>query len=215
MCLQRPEPLGDRGRAHHVDDEEEASLGVGPAILSKQKSHERAVADEARGLKHHHHDGNRHEREANRNQPGARVIDSDDAQQALSRLAGEDRTCDRAVDKRLQDEHRSERQRVEPSHRSARQQEDLDAGGEIMADCSGSCKNRSPDTSDPASSMRVTGVAICPAGNEAQRSDRIGGQPKPWLRRDCDARCMGTTGWSDHDLDALIQRYERLHQAFK
>ena len=128
MRLQRPEPLGDRGRAHHVDEEEEASLGEGPAILSKQKSPERAVADEARGLKHHHHDGDGHEREANRNQPGAHVVDGDDAQQALSRLAGEHRTCDRAVDKRLQDEHRSERQRVEPSHRSARQQEELDAG---------------------------------------------------------------------------------------
>jgi hypothetical protein len=69
MCLERPDPLGDRGRAHHVDEKEEASLGVGPAILSEQKRHERAVADEARGLKHHHQDGNGHEREANRNQP--------------------------------------------------------------------------------------------------------------------------------------------------
>jgi hypothetical protein len=117
MCLQRPEPLGNRGRAHHVDEEEEASLGVRPAIPSKQESRERAVADEARGLKHHHHDGNGHEREENRNQPGSRVIDGDDAQQALSRLAGKDRPSDRAVDKRLQDEHRGERQRVEPSHR--------------------------------------------------------------------------------------------------
>ena len=58
---------------YHVDEEEEASLGVRPPMLSKQQSHERAVADEARGLKHHHQDGNRHEREANRNQPGARV----------------------------------------------------------------------------------------------------------------------------------------------
>jgi hypothetical protein len=38
MCLQRPEPLGDRGRAHHVDEEEEASLGVGPAILSDRSA---------------------------------------------------------------------------------------------------------------------------------------------------------------------------------
>ena len=128
VCLQRPEPLGDRGRAHHVDEEEEASLRIGLAILSEQKGHECAVADEARGLKHHHQDGNGHEREANRNHPGARGVDGDDAKQALSRLAGEDRACDRAVDERLQDEHRGERQRVEPSHRSARQQEDLDAG---------------------------------------------------------------------------------------
>jgi hypothetical protein len=74
MGLQRPEPLGDRGRAHHVDEEEEASLRVGPAILSMQKGHERAVADQARGLKHHYQDGNGHEREANRNQRGARAV---------------------------------------------------------------------------------------------------------------------------------------------
>ena len=89
MCLQRPEPLGDGGRAHHVDEEEEAALGGGPAVLSEQKSHERAVADEARGLEHHHHDGHGHEREGNRDQPGSRVVDGDDAQQALCRLAAE------------------------------------------------------------------------------------------------------------------------------
>ena len=66
MCIQRPEPLGDRGRAHHVDEEEEASLGVRPAILSEQKRHERAVTDETRSLKHRHYDGNGYEREANR-----------------------------------------------------------------------------------------------------------------------------------------------------
>ena len=71
--------LGDRGRAHHVDEQEEASLGVGPAILTKKKSPEGAIADEARGLKHHHHDGNGHERETDRNEPGARVMDGDDA----------------------------------------------------------------------------------------------------------------------------------------
>ena len=38
MGLQCAEPLGNRGRAHHVDEEEEASLGVGPAIFSKEKS---------------------------------------------------------------------------------------------------------------------------------------------------------------------------------
>jgi hypothetical protein len=128
MCLQRPKPLGDRGRAHHVDEEEEASLSGGLAIPSQQKRPERAIADKARGLKHHHHDANGHEGETNRNQPGAQGIDVDDAQDALAWLAGENRSCDPPVDERLQDEHRSEGQRVEPSHRSARQQEELDAG---------------------------------------------------------------------------------------
>ncbi|MDM0085356.1 hypothetical protein QTI17_32680 [Variovorax sp. J31P179] len=127
MRLQGPEPLGHGSRAHHVDEEEEASLGEGLSILACQQRHEGAVADQARGLKHHHHDGNRHEREKSRDQTGAGVVGGDDAQQSLARLASDHRPGDRAVDKRLQDEHRDERQRVEPAHRGARQQEHLDA----------------------------------------------------------------------------------------
>jgi hypothetical protein len=146
--LEWPESLGDRRRAHQVDEQKEAPLQARTAVTAAHEVEESAPADQAGGLHDDDEDERHREGEADRQQLGMKVgrrrTQQHRRHQAEQVHGGKDRR-DRRVDERLQRHDRGERQAEQPvrSRRAAAQQEGLHAadgeGDECTVQGAGPC----------------------------------------------------------------------------
>ena len=116
--VERPEALGDAGRACDIDEEEEAPLAARLAVAAEEKVARGAEAEQLRDL-HHDHEGER-DREREPDRQGGHRLDA---------RARQDQEHDRAVEQRFERDHGDERQPGKPAQPVRREHKNLEEPG--------------------------------------------------------------------------------------